>query len=766
MKKIALMTWFQYNNYGTVLQAVSLSHVFKKFGYHVDVINYISKGYDRLTKIEKFLNPMLLKDKIIRDFENIKYKGIEDYIRNQVFDMFRSQHLNMTRPLQTLSELNLLNKEYDAFVCGSDQIWSPREFNPRYFLDFVAVNGKKIAYAPSFGRNSINNTYIRKRIAENIDKFKHLSIREKQGASIIKEISNKTTQVLVDPTLLLSSNEWDEYLIDVKTPENYILCYFLGNNSKYWKHIEAISKNCGLQVLVIPIKPKDYHRKYTILKGIGPGEFLSLVKKASLVCTDSFHGVIFSVIYNRPFLMYKRFSDNNVESQNSRIYNLLSLIGKEDRLVKNSKIDIDNILSCDYSKTYELLDKEKKKSINFLKNALQDAFSYSYDEHNYEITNTCCGCSVCINICKYEAIDFKINSKGFYEAKINPIKCSKCDLCRKVCPFNGNKGDQIDRQKNALYMLRSKSKKVLATSTSGGAAYEIAAFLSKKNYDVIGCVYDKETACAYHKRVNSGDIDLLTSFQGSKYIQSNTLNAFKNILNSKKAVVFGTPCQIAGLDNFLKLKHRRNDFVLVDLICHGVPSIHLWHKYLKEGSQKFRYGDKPDVYFRYKKKGWKKIYIGIFGNGKRYIRRNLNDMFYRYFEMQNCYMDSCYECNYRTHCKADIRIGDYWGEKYSRYKKSGASMVISMTSFGDSLLKELYEQNKIELIKEDVSDYWNIQYPENPIKPVYHEELILELKDSELTLKELKNKYFRIEDINRYLATIYGNIKHVLKCKK
>ena len=759
MKKVALMTWFQHDNYGTVLQSVATTRVVNDMGYYVDGIDYFSKGYNRTTKLEKVLNRQLLVNKIKKSIKYRKYAKRSNLKRTEAFKAFKDKYLNMTKPTQTSSELFLLNKEYDAFICGSDQIWTPKAFNSKYYLDFVAVPEKMVAYAPSFGMSTITDEFIKNRIVEHVKRFKHLSVREEQGAKLLKELCGIEAKVVLDPTLLLSREEWDDYSIKTNINSSYLLCYFLGDNDDYWNHVDMIANKYGLDVVVIPIHTKDYYRGYEIQEGVGPGEFLSLIKNASFVCTDSFHGSIFSVVYQRPFLTYKRFSDNSSDSQNSRIYNLLKLINMQDRIVSSSKFNIDDILMCDFSIAFKVISEESKRSKEYLNNSLLDAFKYPFDENEYKITNTCCGCSVCKNVCKQNAITIEINDKGFYEARINKNKCVKCGLCRKVCAYNGQRGNIIDKDTTPLYMLRSNSSETLTTSTSGGAAFELSKLLSMKGYDVVGCTYDRKSATAIHKKVQSGDIKSLSVFQGSKYIQSNTIEAFRDVLISEKAIIFGTPCQIAGLDNFLRLKKRREDYVLVDLICHGVPSIYLWHKYLKEGFNKYGYGNKPYVHFRYKKMGWKRMYMYIYGNGKKYIKRNSRDMFYRYFELQNCYMPSCYECNYRTSSKADIRIGDYWGKKYDKYKKTGASMVIAITHLGNSILKELKQRDKIELIREECSDYWSVQFPENPIIPLYYDELISKLKDSNLNLNFLIKRYFRIHELNKRLSNIYRQTK-------
>ncbi len=766
MKKVALMTWFQHDNFGTALQAVATTRVVKDMGYMIHGIDYFSKGYDRLTKLDKIMNPMLVKEKIKLVADNRKYKHItDDTERKKAFERFRNSYLKMTRKLKTSSELNLINREYDAFICGSDQIWSPREFNPKYYLDFVAVREKKIAYSPSFGRGVIDNDFTKKRVSECVSDFKHLSIREKQGSNLIKKISGIESEVFVDPTLLLTRDQWNDYKEDFSTPKSYILCYFLGDNPKHWGHIENMSQKIGLKVMVIPINPKDYERGYSAPRGIGPGEFLTLVNNATLICTDSFHGTIFSIIYEKPFITYKRFIDNNAESQNSRIYNLLELLKLEDRLFKYSEFEIARILNCNIGNAQKIIANEKKRAIEYITNSLEDAFSHEYNKYKYDITPTCSGCSVCLNVCPVDAIEVKINNNGFYEAKIDYDKCINCGLCREVCAFNGDNGTSFSKDESELFMLHSKSPETLSKSTSGGAAHEISKLMNNTGYDVVGCVYDKKTNSAKHKVVYAGETESLNQFQGSKYIQSNTIDAFKEVLQLEKAVIIGTPCQVAGINNLLTLKKNRNKFLLIDLICHGVPTIHLWNKYLDEGRKKFGFGNHPEVHFRYKSKGWKKKYISIYGNKKHYVRKNTSDLFYRFFELQSCYMTSCYECNFRISSKADIRIGDYWGNKYDKYKDSGASMIIAQTKTGKNTLDLLVKDNRIELVKEDLEDYWNVQCPENPIKPLCYEDFIYDLKNSDESLEHLMNKYFLTADLNKKLANQYRKIKIFFKIK-
>ncbi len=760
MKKIALMSWFNYKNYGTAFQITATSYMLRKFGYHVDVINYTPHA--RLVTLENYRSVSFYKQKILRKFSYLKNIEIADKSRMLAFDVFLNNGITLTEECKTDSDLFLLNEKYDAFVCGSDQIWAPSIFNPKYFLNFVQDPRKMIAYAPSIGLSKIEDQYVKNRMKDNIGRFVHLSVREEQGAKLIKEMCSKDAKVVLDPTLLLSAKEWDTMSVPSNENNPYILCYFLGTNKDNWNHVYELSKRTNISLKIIPVFQRDYERGHNVAEGVGPGEFLSLVKNASLICTDSFHGTTFSIIYNKPFYTYERFSSKDGNNQNSRIYNILKQLELESRLISDKKSIPDNPLTCNYADANKLLEEKRAESKNYLENSLKQSTSNNI-KNEYVITNTCCGCGSCSIVCPTNAIEIKRDKKGFLKYFIDQEKCIRCGKCKTVCPFNSKQSIDIDKDAHNLYMLKSTDKNILSTTASGGAGFEIAKTLSMEGYDVIGCVYDKEKGEAVHKLVQSGDIDSLNAFKGSKYLQSNTKDVFEGILEkTKKAVIFGTPCQIAGVDLLLKSKKIRDNYVLVDLICHGVPSQHLWNKYLKEGSKLYGYGLSPDVKFRDKSKGWRDKFIHIEGNNVTYVRNENKDLFYRFFLLRHINMEACYECNFRTSSSADVRIGDYWGPRYKE-DKEGVSMVIAMTKVGETSLEKLKSGNKVELEKKKCIEYWTVQYPENPIKPVFYDELIRDLSDEDKSLDEIADLYCSGFEFNKKIQKPYAMLRSVIK---
>ncbi|PYG89470.1 coenzyme F420-reducing hydrogenase beta subunit [Ruminiclostridium sufflavum DSM 19573] len=747
MNKIAVMTWYHYNNFGTVLQVYALNEILKELGHTPGVINYIPDDKRIWTISNIFEEPLLFTNKLLTKIKrSLKVYGTDDNKRDEAFECFRKEHIAMTSSCKTASELYALNRQFDVFICGSDQIWSPDTFNPKYFLDFVSNTSGRIAYAPSMGVAAIENNDVMEHMKKEIQRFKHLSVREGEGSSLIQKLTGQEARVVLDPTLLRDKSMWDrlvsskEYLNILKRP--YLLCYFLGRCERYWHSVSRIAKLLDLEAVVIPVHPNDYKRGFEVIKGAGPKEFLELFSGAEFVCTDSYHGTIFSIINEKPFVVYKRFSDKSKKSQNSRIYSLLRLLGLEGLLYSgNDRESAAGAKDIDYKNVKIIIEEKRKESIKFLKDSIADSLK-ARTSSEFKITNTCCGCGACEAACPQAAVSMELDGLGFLKAKVDKDSCIKCRVCISVCPFNGKSVPQIGKEGDKLFMGRSKSAEVLNKSSSGGVAHEIASFCCENGYAVTGCIYDNDKRLARHMRIAAGALSGLKALQGSKYLQSHFGQSIKDTIASEKAAVFGTPCQIAGLANLLSSKGIRDNYVLVDLICHGVPSDILWKRYLEELNLRSGRGTLHKADFRYKPMGWQKRYIRIESGEKVYTEKDTKDLFYRFYKAGNCLAESCYECNYRTSGCADIRLGDYWGEKYKR-EKTGASMVLALTQKGEKLLESLYNAKAVALEENSITDYWEIQHPQNEKKPLFYYRMLSDMKSGNNSLKALADEYCR-----------------------
>ena len=764
-KLIAIMTWHTYENYGSVLQASSLYRFVQNAGYNVDFIQY----YPKNGLVKEYIPPFIKR--CLNKIKMIPYKNYCSEKRSRLFWDFVNKRTSVSQKCVSYPELNDLNDKYSAFICGSDQIWSPLCYDENYFLTFVKNNSRMIAYAPSFGSAHIQNENIRKRIAEHVSRFNHLSVREQQGAKLIKELTGQDAKVVLDPTLLMNSQEWDMYA-DTDTAlkikdKKYIICYFLGESGKYMGYVKNLSKRTGMPFFVIPITVKQKKSGNAVPFEVGPQEFVSLIRNAAYVCTDSFHGMAFSINYNVPFSVFKRFGDNDPKNQNSRIISLLDILGLSNRLVNyNSKNAYKADLSCDFSDANERLAQLRSSSADYLRNALYDAVNSNDIEtgnKEYKITDMCCGCGACSSVCNKDAISIVQDADGFEHYSIDPNKCVRCGQCKTVCPMTGISAPYI-KNSLAMYSMKSKSKSVLKISSSGGIGHELATTLLNKGYAVCGCMYDNVDNSAKHIWIMPGENEKLSYLQGSKYIQSKSSDALKQITSLAKThnvAFFGTPCQAAAVDKLLRKNGLRENAIIVDLICHGVPTQHLWNKYLNDIDKKYGTGKHPTVLFRSQEKEWRRRLLRIYGNGKSYVKNEHVDDFYAFFRRGLCYMRSCSDCPYRERSAADLRIGDYWGERF-KYDKQGVSMVIANTASGNEVINYL-QGNTCDAEKQNLSEYWSVQYPHNPHYPLVREQLIDELKSNAADLHQLRKKYCSYYDRTERISKALHKVKELIK---
>jgi hypothetical protein len=304
---------------------------------------------------------------------NVNDHNIVKLVSGKKMDLFQLKNMRFSKKSETYEELEGLNSIYDVFVCGSDQIWNPMNYDPHYFLDFVKNTNAIIAYAPSFGCLDIENQRIRKEIEVLTKRFSYLSVREESGASILRSLGEDPLVVL-DPTLLLSKDEWLRCANKNGEGERYLLVYFLRYNPDYIKQSYSIAQKLGLKVKIIPVVKGDLKDQNAILEGVGIDDFLALFNNASYICTDSFHGTIFSLIFNKQFTVFKRFNNNEKGNQNTRIENLLHEVNLMERLS-----EYNNYMSeIDYNTVNRKVADLRQKSLDFI----HDSFCNARDNYS------------------------------------------------------------------------------------------------------------------------------------------------------------------------------------------------------------------------------------------------------------------------------------------------------------------------------------------------------------------------------------------------
>lgn len=369
--KIGILTLNTHNNYGNRLQNYALKEVLLKYADVVDTIWFEKNNCLLSKKIwnAKNIIKYILNWKDIRSYLNKYY--ISDCIREYNIKTFSDKYIPIKYDFCIKKSLN---EEYDYFIIGSDQVWNPNLWGysnneKDFFLNFADSN-KRIAYAASFGIEKVPSN--KEDLFKNgLNNMKAISVREQEGAKIVKELINKDVPVVIDPTMLLTQDEWHNMAEkpDWYNGEKYILTYFLGKSFKY-KNLNNIilklSKEKGWKVY--NLLDRDSFDMYVSTVE----EFIYLIEHAELICADSFHATVFSILMKRPFLVVNC-NNNEKNDMSSRIYTLLSLFKLNDRFltIENDRnLSVEDIFKMDYSKIDEILNIERKKAIAYIKTSL------------------------------------------------------------------------------------------------------------------------------------------------------------------------------------------------------------------------------------------------------------------------------------------------------------------------------------------------------------------------------------------------------------
>lgn len=377
----------------------------------------------------------------------------------------------------------------------------------------------------------------------------------------------------------------------------------------------------------------------------------------------------------------------------------------------------------------------------------------------------CTSCQLCGAVCPTSAISIRLNTDGFYRPVINSDKCIDCGLCVQNCYKFDTDIKQSDLSGKKIYAAWANDSKVIEETTSGGIADTLARYLINLSYVCIGVGYNCESnraegAIAYTEQET-------LQFRGSKYIQSYSVKAFKTLVGNckkEKFAIFGLPCQIYAIDKFLTKRKIRDNHILVDLYCHGCPSLNLWNKYNHAIKLKNNGSKVLSANFRSKVRGWGNFYVLLLllcptKNGeieKEVVSKRINNPFYELFFSDLILNDSCTDCELRSTLEyTDIRLGDFWGKSYISNRR-GVSGVTICTNRGESIWESI--SNSIHKEERTFSDFLPYQsygkrYSINP-----------SLRAKLLT--SLSNENENIDDcikIYRKSMSVKAKIKHVLK---
>lgn len=375
--KVGILTINDYNNYGNRLQNYAVQEILKSQGFEVEtIIHELNKGYinnlyqkKSAGKVQKLKRIMTMshKEKLIYLKRKLSHKNENPLKEIRINSFLEFTTNNIVETNFKISDGNIsatLHESYDYLVTGSDQVWNPHfRGAPTDFLTF-APNHKRIALSPSFGVSEIPPTYV-PYYKTWLSEMSHLSVREHAGAKLIKGLTGRDAEVLIDPTLMLNKKKWLSIAKPAvnKPKSNYILTYFLGGVPlEYQSRINGIAKENDLKIInLADEKDKD---TYTT----GPSEFIDFINTASVFCTDSFHGIAFSILMETPFIIFERASKG--PSMNSRIETILSTFKLHSRLDKNIKTN-EQVFEAEYSHIIAILEQERKKVEDYLKATLK-----------------------------------------------------------------------------------------------------------------------------------------------------------------------------------------------------------------------------------------------------------------------------------------------------------------------------------------------------------------------------------------------------------
>lgn len=385
-KKIGCVIAYKKNhtNYGTSLVGYALVKKIQQLGHDVEIINYV-KRLSIFDKIRYMLNAYrcgelckLLKlrmnkktvanDPQLASYLKLRIDAVEQYKKQKLYPLFHNY--------VGFNDLKKGSKNYKTIIVGSDQVWTPLSLPNKFFnLLFVDDSIKKVAYASSFGVSEIPN-FQKKATGEYLDRFAYIGIREQRGKEIVDSLSHKKAQVVADPTILLSRDEWEKEIDDsiVNETESYIFCYFLGTNQNARKAVNELKAKTGLKIITIRhmdeyvAEDENFGDKAPYY--VGPNDFIKYISKATYVCTDSFHCTAFCIQFHRKFMTFYRFASNNKTGRNSRIDSLFNTLQINKNHIYNGKIDLIND-PIDWRIVDNKLEKLRQDSLLFLQESLK-----------------------------------------------------------------------------------------------------------------------------------------------------------------------------------------------------------------------------------------------------------------------------------------------------------------------------------------------------------------------------------------------------------
>lgn len=706
-----LVTFYHIHHYGALLQAAATQRAVEALGWSCEIIDYYVNQDNRL-----FQPPRRPAAAAADAHTALHYRALKK--RWQRFESFSQAHLAVSsRRFQTLEELRQAALPYDLILSGSDQIWNPlifpdRQFDPVFFGAFSPC--RKIAYAPSFGLPRIPPD-MEEELRDALAAFTHLSAREAQGRDIIRALTGRDVPVVLDPTLLLTADQWSAMASNARRGASggYILCYCVSAPGALTPYVRRLAETTGLPVVQLCGARRRVHPKARLILDAGPAEFLDWFRGASYVCTNSFHGAVFSIQFHRPFFTNLAPSEL-AEPERSRTFSLLERLGLTARIVgRGGTAGLPEPIAWD--SVQARLEAARRDSLDYLQAALENrpvtssphpapdqagrsreaetaspAAASKKERPHLADEARCTGCSACLSVCPRDAISMVRDHEGFPQPSVDSDLCVRCGLCTTVCPVLTPR-EEKQRPLPAVFAAWNKNGEIRRDSTSGGVFSTLAEDVLEGGGVVFGAALDGRQHLHHIACFRKED---LWRLRGAKYVQSDlgeTFREVKKCLETRPVLFSGTPCQVDGLYRYLG--RRPENLITCDLVCQGVPSPGVWEDMVRLIEAR-RGRSLQTVRFRNKVNGWKNSHFTtVFEDGGVDSRPLFDTEYGRAFGRALFLRPCCYHCPYAGMDRpGDFTLGDFWGLAPGELPEQqvwGVSLLLVNTPQGSHLFDRL-----------------------------------------------------------------------------
>ena len=391
MKQVGLAVVTYKDNFGSALQTYATQYVLNNLGYETGIfdINGVHSDINK-KKIKYYLSRVFQKDERKYLIENLLSRGrkktnvsSDKYaenmrIRHQMYQDFNKKWLKFLPKVNGWNELGQQSSTCDHVVVGSDQLWRPSNIAGCYFtLEFVPDNVDKIALSTSFGVSELPKS-LHKHAKKFLSRMNSISVREDTGKKIVKDLTGRDIPVVCDPTMLLDAEQWKA--IQEEKPfidGDYILIYFMGDNPQHREFVKRLKNETGYKIVGLmhgaTYVSADEGLADEEPYNVGPGEFINLIRNAKYMCTDSFHGTVFSILNTTPFFSFRRYEDASEFSTNDRLHTLLKWTGLSERMIygnENVKEFIE--LTADWDEVLKKVADKRAESMEYLTAALKN----------------------------------------------------------------------------------------------------------------------------------------------------------------------------------------------------------------------------------------------------------------------------------------------------------------------------------------------------------------------------------------------------------